>query len=153
MSEVVEEQLKNQLLDSLPEAFILELCEGSRQYDGSTTFDIMEHIFTNYVKIDDTLILKNRKEFGDAPDFLLPLDVYFKKQEYQQKLAADGEVPISEADMVLQLQTHIGSTGMINSKYATWKKKSLTDRGWKDGKKYFRAALKDVSDITKLTTS
>ena len=63
MSEVVEEQLKNQLLDSLPEAFILELCEGSRRYDESTMFKIMEHIFTNYAKIDNTLILKNRKEF------------------------------------------------------------------------------------------
>ena len=68
-------------------------------------------------------------------------------------MAADGEVPISEVDMVLQLQTHVGSTGMINAKYATWKKKILTDRGWKDGKKYFRAAFKDVSEITRITTS
>ena len=69
MSEVVDEQLKNQLLDSLPEAFILELCEGSRQYNGSSIFDILEHVFTNYVRIDDTLIVKNRKEFKEAPDF------------------------------------------------------------------------------------
>ena len=41
MSKVVEEQLKNQLLDYLPKKFILELCEGLRQYDRSTTFDIM----------------------------------------------------------------------------------------------------------------
>ena len=84
---------------------------------------------------------------------MLPLDVYLKKQEDFQKLKADGEVPISETDIILQLQTHVGSTGMINTKYATWKNKSLTDRGWKDGKNYFRAALKDVSNITKLTTS
>ena len=153
MSEVVEEQLKNQLLDSLTKAFILGLCEGSRPHDGSTTFDIMEHIFTNYAKIDDMLILKNRKEFEEAPDFLLPLDVYFKKQEDCQKLAADGEVLISEVDMVLQIQTHVGSTVTINTKYATWKEKSLTDLGWKDEKNYFRAALKDVSKITNLTTS
>ena len=63
----------------------------------------MEHVFTNYAKIDDTLILKNRKEFEKAPDFSLPLDVYFKKQEDSQNLAAYGKVPISEADMVLQL--------------------------------------------------
>ena len=55
--------------------------------------------------------------------------------------------------MVLQLQTHVESTGMINAKYATWKKKNLTDRSWKDAKKYFRAALKDVSEVTRLTTS
>ena len=42
---------------------------------------------------------------------------------------------------------------MINAEYATWKKKSLTDRGWKDGKKYFRAALKDVSEITSIAKS
>ena len=41
---------------------------------------------------------------------------------------------------------------MINAKYASWKKKSLTDRGWKDSKKYFRTALKDMSKITRLTT-
>ena len=99
------------------------------------------------------LILKNRKEFEEAPDFLLPLDIYFKKQEDCQKLAADGEVPISEADMVLQLQDQVGSTCMINTKYATWKKKSLTDRGWKDRKKYFHDALKHISEITRLATS
>ena len=91
----------------------------------------MEHIFTNYAKIDDTLILKNRKELEEVPNLLLPLDVYLKKQEDFQKLKADGEVPISETDIILQLQTHVGSTGMINTKYATWKNKSLTDRGWK----------------------
>ena len=84
---------------------------------------------------------------------MLPPNVYFKKQEDCQKLAAEGKVPISEADMVLQLQTHVGSTGMINTKYATWKKKSLTDRGWKDRKKYFHDALKHISEITRLATS
>ena len=42
---------------------------------------------------------------------------------------------------------------MINTKYVTWKKKSLTVRVWKYGKKYFRAALKDVSEINKLAMS
>ena len=91
---------------------------GLRWYDGSTTSDIMEHIFTKYAKINNMLIFKNRKEFEEAPDLSLPLNVYIKKQEDCQKLSADGEVPISEADMVLQLHTHVGSTGMINTKYA-----------------------------------
>ena len=152
MSKVVEEQLKNQLLNSLPKAFIMELCEGSRQYNRSTTFDIMEHAFTNYAKINDTVILKNRKEFEEAPGFLLPLDIYFKKQEDCYKLSADGKFPISEADMVLKLQTNDGSTDMISTRYAAWENKSLADCGWKDRKKYFRAALKDMSKITRLTT-
>ena len=68
-------------------------------------------------------------------------------------MAADGKVTINEADMVLQLQTHVGSPGMINAKYATWKNKSLTECGWKDGKNYIHATLKDVLEITRLTTS
>ena len=98
------------------------MCEGLHRYDGSITFNIMEHILTNYVTINDTLIIKNTKEFEEEPDCSLPLDIYFKKQEDFQKSAADREVPISETDMVLQLQTHVVSTGMINTKYATWKK-------------------------------
>ena len=77
-------------------------------------FEILEHVFTNYVRIDDTLIIKNRKEFEEALDFSLSLDVNFNKQEDCQNFAADREVPISEADMVLQLQTHVGSMGKIN---------------------------------------
>ena len=68
-------------------------------------------------------------------------------------MEADGKVPNSEADMVLQLRTHVGSTGIINAKCATWKKKSLTNLGWEDGNKYFRATLKDVSEINRLTMS
>ena len=83
---------------------------------------------------------------------MLPLDIYTKKPENFQKLAADSKVPISEADMVLQLQTHVGYTGMINAKYATCKKKRLTYCGWKDSKKYSCAAIKDVSKITRITT-
>ena len=68
-------------------------------------------------------------------------------------MAEDGKFLINEADMVLQLHTNVGSTGMISTKYSTGKKKSLTDRSWKDAKKYFGTALKDVSEITRLTTS
>ena len=67
-------------------------------------------------------------------------------------MSADGKVPINEADMVLQLQNHIGSTGIISAKYFTWKNKSLTNSGWKDSEKYFRATLQDVSEITSRTT-
>ena len=42
-------------------------------------FDILELVFTNYARIDDTVILKNRKEFEEAPDLLLLLQILFQK--------------------------------------------------------------------------
>ena len=77
------------------------------QYDGVSTSELLEHIFTNYTKIDDNLLIKNKREFEEPPDLSRPIDVYFKKQEECQSLAADVEIPISEAKMVMQVQTHL----------------------------------------------
>ena len=76
----------------------------------------------------------------------------FKKQEECQRLAADGEIPISEAEMVMQVQTHLGATGLINTKYLVWNKKATAERKWVPEKKYFRAAISDVEELNKLTT-
>ena len=54
--------------------------------------------------------------------------------------------------MILQMQTHLGATGMISTKYLKWKKMSQAKRNYKDEKKYFRVALGYVEDINKLTT-
>ena len=81
----------------------MELRQGVLQYDGVTTSELLEYIFSNYAKIGDALIIKNKREF-EAPPNLSPLiDVYFHKQEECQRLAADSEIPISEAIMVLQV--------------------------------------------------
>ena len=70
-----------------------------------------------------------------------------------QKIAADGEVPITEAEMVVQLQNHIGAMGVMNGKYLKWKAKPLNSRGWKPAKIWFHDALNDVDAIKKPTAS
>ena len=54
--------------------------------------------------------------------------------------------------MVMQVQTHLGATGIVNTKYLAWKKKATADRKWAPAKKYFRAAISDVEELSKLTT-
>ena len=66
------------------------------QYDGVSTSELVEHIFTNYARIDDTLLIKNKREFEAPPDLSRPIDVYFKKQEEYQRIAEDCKIPISE---------------------------------------------------------
>ena len=68
----------------------MELHQGVLQYDGVSTLELLEHIFTNYAEIDDTLLIKNKREFEEPPDLSRPIDVYFKKQEECQRLAVDG---------------------------------------------------------------
>ena len=108
---------------------------------------------TNYAKLDDHLVKENKKLSEETPDLTRPIDTYFKKSEDCQKLANNGKVPISEAEMVLQLQTYIGATELVNSRYLRWKKKTIRDRTWELTKKEFREALADVSIINKPTTA
>ena len=54
--------------------------------------------------------------------------------------------------MVMQVQTHLGATGLVNTKYLSWKKKATAERKWALAKKYFRAAISDVEELSKLTT-
>ena len=128
IAELVEELLKNQLLKAVNEEYIMELHQGVLQYDGLTTSELLEHIFSNYARIDDALIIKNKREFEAPPDLSCPIDVYFRKQEECQRVAADSKIPISEAEMVLQVQTHLGATGLVNTKHLAWKKKAAADR-------------------------
>ena len=136
----------------MSEEYYMELRQGVLQYYGVSTSELLEHIFTNYTKIDDTLLIKNKRDFEEPPYLIRPIAIYFKKQEECQRLAADGEIPISEAEMVMQVQTHLGATGLINTKYLAWKKKAVVERKWVTAKKYFRTAIIDVDDLNKLTT-
>ena len=68
-----------------------------------------------------------------------------------QKLASDSELPITEADMIVQPQTHLDATGMINGKYLKWKANPLNSRGWKPANIWFLDTLNDVDAINKLT--
>ena len=50
--------------------------------------------------------------------------------------------------MVLQVKTHLGSTGLVNTKYLA----VAEERKWDPAKKYFRTAISDVEELNKLTT-
>ena len=129
----------------------MQLCQGVLRYYAVSLFDLLHHVFNNYAKIDNRLVLKNKKQFEEPPYLTRPIGVYFRKQEECQKLAAYGGVPIVKAEMIVQLQTHLGTTEMINTKYLVWKKKTLPELNCKGGNNYFRLVINNVEDINKLT--
>ena len=61
ISELVKDLLKNKLLKAVSEEYYMDLRQGVLQYDGVSTLELLEHIFPNYVKIDDTLLIKNKR--------------------------------------------------------------------------------------------
>ena len=57
---MVKELLKNKLLTAVSKEYYMELRQGVLQYDGVSTSELLEHIFTNYARIDDALLIKKR---------------------------------------------------------------------------------------------
>ena len=53
----------------------MELRQGVLQYDGVSTSELLEHIFTNYARIDDAHLIKNKREFEVPPDLNRLIDV------------------------------------------------------------------------------
>ena len=60
-AEVTQHLLKNQFLEAIPDDYYLDLNAGVLRYDGSTVYDLLTHVFTNYAKLDDHLVISNKK--------------------------------------------------------------------------------------------
>ena len=99
--------LRNQLIEAIDEDYYMELYDPMFRYDHINPMDFLAHILKHYAVIDDDVLEDNTKQFNEAPTMFLPIDVYFHKQERCRQLATDGNVPISEPDMVLKLQIHM----------------------------------------------
>ena len=118
----MQDLLRNQVLAAVDEDYYIDLSHVIFQYNRQLVRNLLDHLFENYVKIDDQLLETNREFCMESPDLSKPIDVYFRKQEKCTKIATDGDVPIGEAYMVLKLQLHLAKTGMVNSVYTKWKK-------------------------------
>ena len=143
--------LRNQLIEAVDEDYYMELYDNLFRYDRIEPVVFLEHILKHYAVIDDDVLEANTKEFNNPPDMSLPIDIYFRKQERCRQLAADGGVSISEPDLVLKLQIHMGKSGMVNGAYTKWKRKTSVERTWDAGKAFFRLAIKEAGNITKMS--
>ena len=152
-AKLTEELLRNQLLKAVEEKYYLELKDRTFRYDRVKLNVLLAHLFKHYGKIDEMLISQNKETFNQPPDMSQPIDVYFDRLLKCQKLSADAGYKIEENDMVLQLATSLGTTGLINEEYNAWRKKPISDRTWATAKTHFRDALEDASGIEKLTTA
>ena len=75
VAEMVEELLKNQFLEAIDKEYIMELRQGVLRYDAVKPNVIIQHVFDNFAKIDDLLVIKNKKEFKEPPDLTRPINV------------------------------------------------------------------------------
>lgn len=113
---IVEEAhnlLKGQLIVCIGECYIKELYEDCSEYDNRTLFGLLEHVNSKYALLDDHVVEEIMDKFEEPPDLLVPIDVYYAKQEECQHLAEGTDHKIKDGDMVKMLQKHMGASGAL----------------------------------------
>ena len=147
--EITAELLKGQFLDCIEETYIMELRDPMSEYDDVTLLELLDHVFANYGEMDDHLVNQNKERFDEQPDMNEPIDNYFVKQEECRTLSNDSDTPITDADMVQKLTTHMGKTNQVNKPNHRFKHLPSAERTWEKGKVYYRAAFRMLKDMEK----
>ena len=144
--EVAEELLKGQFIDSIEECYIKELRQGYSEYDNRSLLELLEHVKTKYAALDSHVLVSIRATIKEPPDLVVSIDVYFEKQDECQRQAKDSEYPINDTEMVRMLQKHMVDSGTLTKKKVKFDKKDKDDRNWKNGKAYYRDAIKSLEE-------
>ena len=116
-----------------------------------TLLQILRHLRTEYATMDDVVYTDLMKRLREPPDMDAPIDRYFRKQQECRLRSQDSDDPITDKGMVIQLTTHLGQTGLINKQVTKFRNQTdAADKTWDNAKKWFRKALKELRDETRL---
>ena len=125
-AEVCGNLLKNQFLDAVEDKYLREMWGRYSKHDDKTVLELLDHLFTNYAKLDDPVINRNMECFNETLDMDLPIDAHFSKQEECQEIVEDSDIKITDEMMVQKLTMHMGKTGQ-----------QPADKTWKKAKKWY----------------
>lgn len=112
--------------------------------------DLYDHVMDRFASISQQEIDENLASFNEGIDPTLTLAVYTRKQERCQEIAADAEVPITEATMVTTGTKHAVATGGLEQEWKAWNAPA-TVKTWPNWKTFWTAAFKGKRELIKLT--
>ena len=72
------------------------------------------------------------KRVVEPPDMDLPINKYFTKQDECMLLASNSDNPITDAAMILQLTTHMATTGTINRSVTKFKRQAKPEKNMEE---------------------
>ena len=129
-----------------------ELDDVDEGLNGVDLRSLYDHVMDRFASISQHEIDANLAEFNEGIDPSLTLAVYTRKQEKCQEIAADAEVPITEATMVTTGTKHAVATGGLEQEWKTWHT-TAQPKTWLNWKTFWTAAFKGKRELIKLTGS
>ena len=147
----MDEALKNQIIASVQDAYLLRLKNRYTGYMSHTARDMLQHLLARYGKIMPSDLDKNVKTFNEPMDPTQAIDVYLKRLEDCCVLADDAGVPYTIEQLLSTAYFGIQSTGLYRHELKEWRKLPEANRTWPNFKDFFSEAYQDLQDDMKFT--
>ena len=113
--------------------------------------DLYDHVMDRFANISQNEIDENLARFNEGIDPTRTLAVYTRKQELCQEIAADADVPITEATMVTTGTKHAVATGGLDQEWKAWISTPAANRTWPNWKTHWTAAFTAKRELIRLT--
>ena len=146
-AKTVETLLRNQIVKCVDDDYMCDIKDEMFDYEGLSVHDMYDHLFAVYGEIGLKLKKETMEKFRSEPEWELPTDKYFKRQQECQTIMDDSNVPILEPIMVDQMVQHFAERGVIKNSRHKWERHlhdNPTQNNWEDAKKWHREKLRLV---------
>ena len=108
----MEEAPKNQIIETIEDTYIEELCNKYKGFTGVKTIDLVHHLMDIYGKITETDLNNNQKKFDEALETAMPIGKYFEQIDDCIQYSDDGKQPYTAAQIIKNDYTTVLNMGL-----------------------------------------
>ena len=145
--------LKQLLVGAVDEMFIAALRDKHVGYAGTTTLDLLKHLYTTYGNITDYDLHKNQEILNDDFDPNLPIESYFRRVEDCVEFAAAAKCPFTPDQIVSRAFYTIQKSGFSPDDVKEWRRSPKEEKTWSNFKKHFKRAYQELRESSATTTT
>ena len=148
----VDAALKKQILEATEETYLISLKDHNTGFARVTTRTIIEHLYTNYGRIDADALTKNENRMKAKWDVTTPIEPLFAQIDEGQAYATAGGEPYSDPQLVRIGYHTIEATKRMELACRDWRAKPVADKTWINLKIHMKAAHLDLGLTTTTDT-
>ena len=147
----MESALKTQLVQAVDEIYIKSLKNKYTGYANHTTKEILDHLYKSYANITAATLQENDLKMRGALDPTQPIEALFARVEECQELAAAGNTPYTQEQILNIAYQAIFASGLYQEGCREWRRKPAATKSWTTFKALFTDEYLDLKEAAPTT--
>jgi hypothetical protein len=140
----VDAVLKQLLLASTDERFVISLKDRTHGFALVATREIINHLQTTYGNITSEALSANEERMKTPWDPTTPIEGLFEQIDDGEAYASAGNDPFTNSQIVRIAYTNIDTTDKMTIACREWRAKTRATQTWATFKQHFKAAHLDL---------